>query len=76
MMKSGAVPNNHRAIVLPALPGTGVGHAGPGFGRRQRAAGLQQFDGDAVRRADEPMRPSRGGRLIVTPRAMKALQVS
>ena len=38
---------------LPALPGTGVGHAGPGFGWWQRAARLQQLDGDAVRRADE-----------------------
>src|SRR3954454_24664900 len=36
-----------------ALPWTGIGHAGPGFGRRQRLAGLQQLDGDAIRRADE-----------------------
>src|SRR5579863_940037 len=35
------------------LPGTGVGHAGPGFGRRQRTTGLEQLDGNAVRRADE-----------------------
>src|SRR4051812_36846558 len=36
-----------------ALPWTGVGHAGPGFGRGQRLAGLQQLDRDAIRRADE-----------------------
>src|SRR5271170_36527 len=38
---------------LPTLPRTGVGHGGPGFGGRQRTPGLQQLDGDAVRRADE-----------------------
>src|ERR1700733_13864643 len=49
--------------VLPALPGTGVGHAGPGFGGGRRPADLQQFDGDAVRRADE-------GHAAVTRRAV------
>ena len=48
-----------------------------GFGRRQRAAGLQQLDGDVSPRVRmKAMRGRRrGGRLIVTPRAMKALQV-
>src|SRR5689334_10304862 len=46
-----------------ALPGTGIGHAGPGLGGRERLAGLQQFDGDAVRRADK-------GHVTVTRRAV------
>src|ERR1043165_5679803 len=44
---------SRNVIAIFALPGAGVGHAAPGLGRRQRAAGLQQLDGDAVRRADE-----------------------
>src|SRR5690348_7162732 len=45
------------------LPGTGVGHAAPRFGWRQRVAGLQQLDGNAVRRANE-------GHAAVTRRAV------
>src|ERR1043165_7478458 len=36
-----------------ALPAAGVGHGHPRLGRRQRAAFLQQLDGDAVGRAPE-----------------------
>src|SRR4051812_6124954 len=45
------------------LPWTGVGHAGPGFGGRQCFAGLEYFDGDAIRRANE-------GHLAVARRAV------
>src|SRR5579863_3537775 len=38
---------------FPALPGAGIGHAGPGLGGRQRFAVLQQLDRDAVRRANK-----------------------
>src|SRR4029077_359774 len=56
-------PRSDPSQALSALPRAGVGHAGPGFGRRQPFAGLQQLDGDAVRRADE-------GHAAVTRRAV------
>src|SRR5690606_7100509 len=40
-----------RAVVKS--PGSDVGHGGPGLGRGQTLAALQQLDRDAVGRADE-----------------------
>lgn len=44
------VQRDHRGMGSPVAT---VGHGGPGLSRGQRLAFLQEFDGDAVRRAYE-----------------------
>ena len=42
----------------------------------QGLSSLQKFNGDAVRGAYKAMRPSRGGRLMITPWAWSRSQLS
>lgn len=76
MMKSGAVPSNHCTRGLLALPGTGVGRAGTGSAAGSAPPACRSSIEMASGVLVKAMRRPCGGGLIVTPWAMKALQVS